>query len=101
MLVLVMLMIVGCAQAESSSGWSDSFIANLSKNDCKGIASGDKNYCSSKDCKGLAKKDANYCETSDCKGVARKIKATVPLLCVKHGQAETRVIATTETVKGS
>ena len=38
MLVLMMWMAVGCAQAESSSGWSDNYIANLSKNDCKGIA---------------------------------------------------------------
>ena len=72
MLILVLLMGLGCASAESSSGWSDNYIASLSKNDCKGIASGDKNYCASRDCKGLAKKDASYCETSDCKGVAKR-----------------------------
>jgi len=75
LLMLIVMFAVGCANAESSSGWTDDYIATLSKNDCKGIASGDKNYCSSRDCKGLAKKDANYCETSDCKGVAKQNKS--------------------------
>ena len=48
MLLLIVLTGLGCAEAESASGWSNEFIANLNKNDCKGIASGDKNYCSSK-----------------------------------------------------
>ena len=40
--ILLGLLNVGCRDAHSGSGWSDDYIQNLSKGDCKGIASGDK-----------------------------------------------------------
>ena len=49
--------------------------AELSVNDCKGIASGDKSYCDTNDCKGIATEDKSYCATADCKGIAVKDKS--------------------------
>lgn len=50
--------------------WSDDWIARLSSDDCKAIASGDRSRCDTADCKGIAARDRNWCDSNDCKGVA-------------------------------
>ena len=52
------------------SAWSGDWIASLSSNDCKGIASGDRTWCDSNDCKGIASGDRTWCDSNDCRGVA-------------------------------
>ncbi|HNO26416.1 MAG TPA: hypothetical protein PKK94_25775, partial [Leptospiraceae bacterium] len=43
-------------------------VSDISSGDCKGIASGDKSWCTTNDCKGIASKDKSWCKSSDCKG---------------------------------
>ena len=58
------------AALDISNGWSEEWISSLSSGDCKGIATGDRSWCTTRDCKGIASGDRSWCESRDCKGVA-------------------------------
>ena len=52
-----------------TNGWGDNWVSSLSSGDCKGIATGDRSWCTTRDCKGIASGDRSWCESRDCKGV--------------------------------
>ena len=56
----------------ATSGWGGDWIASLSSNDCKGIASGDRTWCDTNDCRAIASGDRTWCDSNDCRGVASK-----------------------------
>jgi hypothetical protein len=61
----------GDAKVDPNYEFPDPYVpAELSYNDCKGIAKSDGNWCDTYDCRGIAKRNYSYCTTADCKGIA-------------------------------
>lgn len=58
------------AHGYAGQSWDEGFIRQIKGNDCRGIASGDKSWCSSNFCRGIASHDKSWCDDSECRGIA-------------------------------
>ena len=55
---------------QAEGNYTSAMIPLLSGSECRGIASGDKSWCSTNLCRAIASGDKSWCDDNECRGIA-------------------------------